>query len=210
MTDSTTPETPVDPEVEAEAPAAAAEAANPEERIAALEAEIADLKDQMLRALADSQNTQRRAQKEVQDARAYAVERFARDLLAIADNLGRALDACSPENREHEAVKPLFVGVEMTERLLADVFSRHGLTRIGAKGETFDPNVHQAVAQFPSEHPANTVAEVMQPGYVLNGRTVRPAMVAVSLGGGQAAAPASETNDEPNEGGGEGRVDISV
>jgi molecular chaperone GrpE len=162
---------------ESAAPDAALEA-NP------LEAELAKARDEMLRALAEVENTRRRAEKQAQEARVYAIDRFARDLLPVADTLSRALQAISPEARQSadEATRTLLDGIELTERSLIDTFARHGLKRVGAKGDAFDPNLHQAVAQAPSEHPANTVLEVLQPGYVLGDRTVRAAMVMVSAG----------------------------
>lgn len=149
-----------------------------------LEAELAKMRDTMLRALADAENTRRRSEKQAQEARVYAIDRFARDLLPVADTLGRALQAISPEARQgaDEATRTLLDGIELTERSLIETFARHGLKRVGAKGDAFDPNLHQAVAQAPSEHPANTVIEVLQPGYVLGDRTVRAAMVMVSAG----------------------------
>lgn len=168
----------------------AAEATAPEAN--ALEAELAKTRDEMLRALAEVENTRRRAEKQAQDARVYAIDRFARDLLPVADTLARALASISPEARQaaDEATRTLIDGVELTERALIDTFERHGLKRIGAKGDAFDPNLHQAVAQAPSEHPANTVIEVLQPGYVLGDRTVRAAMVMVSAGKGAASPQA--------------------
>lgn len=184
----------VDAAEPAEAPEAAADAA-PEDRIAQLEAEAAKARDDMLRALAEVENIRRRSEKQAADARLYAIDRFATDLLPVADTLARALAAISPEQRSSadEASRNLFEGVEMTERTLLEAFSRHGLRRIGAKGEKFDPNLHQAVAQIPSDSPAGTIAEVMQPGFVLAERTLRAAMVAVSLG--RAAQPPSESVD---------------
>jgi molecular chaperone GrpE len=157
-----------------------------------LEAELAKARDEMLRALAEVENTRRRAEKQAQDARVYAIDRFARDLLPVADTLARALQSISPEARgaADEATRTLLDGIELTERSLIDTFARHGLKRVGAKGDAFDPNLHQAVAQAPSDHPANTVIEVLQPGYVLGDRTVRAAMVMVSAG---RAASAPET-----------------
>lgn len=158
--------------------------------IAALEAELAKARDSMLRALADAENTRRRAEKQSVEARVYAIERFAADLLPVADTLSRALQAVPPEVREHpdDALRNLIAGLELTERSLIDAFARHGLKRVGAKGEAFNPNLHQAVAQAPSSVPAGTIAEVMQPGYVLGDRTVRAAMVLVSAGPSGAAA----------------------
>lgn len=177
--------------------------AAPEERIAALEAELAKAKEDMLRALAEAQNVRRRAEKEAGEARIYAIERFARDLLPIADTLARALTAAPAEVRQagDEAMRSLIEGVEMTERTLLEAFGRHQLRPVGAQGDRFDPNLHQAVAQIPSDLPAQHIAEVLQPGFVLGDRTLRPAMVVLSLGQGASSAPAA------NEGGG---VNITV
>ena len=153
-----------------------------------LQAELAKARDDMLRALAEAENTRRRAERQAADARIYAIDRFAADLLPVADTLTRALQAAPPEDRD-EGFRNLLTGVELTERALLDAFSRHGLKRVGAKGEVFDPNVHQAVAQAPGDQPAGTVLEVVQPGYVLGDRTLRAAMVLISTGpsGAQAA-----------------------
>lgn len=179
MTDETNAQLNANPE--AEAPEASA-----------LEAELAKAKDDVLRALAEVENTRRRAERQAQEARAYAIDRFANDLLPVADTLARALDAAPAGWRDNgdDALRNLLTGLEMTERSLIDVFARHGLKRVGAKGETFDPNRHQAVAQIPSSHPAGAIAEVMQPGYVLGDRTLRAAMVAVSAGPGQSGSEA--------------------
>lgn len=157
---------------------------------AALQAELEKGRDALLRALAETENTRRRADKQVQDARTYAIDRFARDLLPVADTLGRALTALSPQIRDgaDEGLRNLIAGLELTERSLIDAFARHGLTRVGEKGDAFDPNLHQAVAQAPSALPAGAVAEVLQPGYVLGERTLRAAMVLVSAGPNGAAA----------------------
>jgi molecular chaperone GrpE len=179
------------------APAEPASVADPatEARIAQLETEFAKAKDDLLRALAEAENTRRRAEKQANDARVYAIDRFANDLLPIADTLSRALEAMTPDARANanDAERTFYEGVELTERALIDAFARHGLKRMGTKGEKFDPNLHQAVAQIPSDVPANHIAEVMQPGFVLGDRTVRAAIVAVSAG--QAAAPPSEGVD---------------
>jgi molecular chaperone GrpE len=155
---------------------------------AALEAELVKARDDMLRALAEAENTRRRAERQVADARAYAIDRFAADMLPIADTLARAL-AAAPREGATEAVSNLVSGLEMTERALVEAFARNGLKRVGAAGETFDPNRHQAVAQAPSEHAAGTVIDVMQPGYMLGDRTLRAAMVLVSAGPAAAAPP---------------------
>ncbi|MBY0562711.1 MAG: nucleotide exchange factor GrpE [Hyphomonadaceae bacterium] len=175
-----------EPNAETQSPA---ESGQPKD-MAALEAELVKARDDMLRALAEAENTRRRAERQAADARAYAIDRFANDLLPVADTLTRALQA-APKESADEAVRSLITGLEMTERSLLDTFARHGLKRVGAQGEPFDPNIHQAVAQAPSEHPAGAVIEVMQPGYVLGERTLRAAMVLVSAGG---VAPAASVD----------------
>lgn len=154
------------------------------------EAELAKARDETLRALAEAENTRRRAERQSQEARAYAIERFAADLLPVADTLGRAL-AAAPNEAADDALRNLVTGLELTERSLLDTFKRHGLKRVGEKGEAFDPKLHQAVAQIPSPLPAGHIAEVMQSGYVLADRTIRAAMVAVSAGPGESAAAPS-------------------
>lgn len=175
-------------EANAEAPEPIEEA--PAKDVAELEAELAKAREDVLRALADAENTRRRAERQAADARAYAIDRFAGDLLPVADTLTRALQA-APRDAADEALRSLITGLEMTERSLLDTFARHGLKRVGVKGEAFDPNIHQAVAHAPSDQPAGTVAEVMQPGYVLGDRTLRAAMVLVSAG---AASPAASVD----------------
>jgi molecular chaperone GrpE len=172
--------------------------------VALLQQQLAEKEDLLLRTLAEHQNILRRAEKQAQDARAFAIDRFAGDLLPVADNLRRALEAVPAEARSNEAFGNLIVGVEMTERLMLEMFAKNGLKAVGAKGEAFDPNLHQAVAQIPSEAPAGAIAEVMQQGFVLNGRTVRPALVALSLGQAASAPPA------PAEAGPGGQVDVTV
>jgi molecular chaperone GrpE len=152
-------------------------------KLQAAQDEIATLKDAGLRALAENENVRRRAEREKTEARLYAIDKFARDLLSVADNLGRAITTAPEAFKGDAAFDGYVTGVEMTERELQGAFERHGLKRIGAKGDKFDPAVHQAVAQIPSEDvAAGEIAEVFQPGYVLGGRTLRAAMVAVSAG----------------------------
>lgn len=165
--------------------------------LAALQADLAKAREDMLRALAEAENTRRRAERQVSDARTYAIDRFAGDLLPVADTLSRAL-AAAPRDSADEALRNLVTGLELTERTFIDTLARHGLKRVGAAGETFDPNLHQAVAQAPSEQPAGIVLEVMQAGYVLGDRTLRAAMVLVSAGPANAAQSVS------------GNVDIKV
>jgi len=162
------------------------EAAAPD--LEALQAELAKARDDMLRALADAENTRRRAERQAVEARAYAIDRFAADLLPVADTLTRAL-AAAPRDDLDEGFRNLLTGVELTERAMVDAFARHGLKRVGARGDVFDPNVHQAVAQAPGDQPAGTVQEVLQHGYVLGDRTLRAAMVLVSAGPAGAPPP---------------------
>jgi molecular chaperone GrpE len=172
----------------------------------ASQTELAAMKDQLLRALAESENVRRRAERSVSDARSYAIEKFARDLLPIADSLQKAIDVIPPEEREAAgSLHTLVDGVELTMKLMTETFARHGVKRVGAKGEAFDPNLHQAVAQIPSDAPAGSIAEVFQHGYALNDRTIRAAMVAVSAGGG--APKAEPSGDTPPP---EGKIDIKV
>lgn len=164
----------------AEAPAPEAGAA--EDRVAKLEAEVAGLKDQLLRSMAEVENTRRRAQRDREDASKYAVASFAKDLVSVADNLRRALEAVPPEGREKdEMLKSLAVGVEATERQLLGAFERAGIKKVDPTGETFDPNFHQVMFEIENTgKPAGTVVQVLQPGYTIHGRLLREAMVGVA------------------------------
>lgn len=161
-----------------EAAAAPSEAARLEE----LERQLAEAKEQVLRALAEAENVRRRAQREVEDAGKYAITRFARDLLSVADNLGRALSSLPADKDTLDPVaKNVLIGVEATERELKAAFERHGITRIDPLGEAFNPEFHQAMMEVPSaELQPGTVAMVMIPGYMLKDRLLRPAMVGVA------------------------------
>jgi len=173
----------------AEAEAASA-ASTPEERIAELEKELAGERDRLLRALAETENTRRRAQRERIDAERYGFAKFAGDLLSVADNLRRALDALPEAEAKDDRAKSMLAGVAATERELLAAFERHGLKRVDPKGERFDHNFHQAVFEVEnSGQPAGTVVEVLQPGYVVHDRLLRPAMVGVAKGGAPAAEP---------------------
>lgn len=149
--------------------------------LAGLRAEVAALKDQALRYAAEAENTRRRAEREVNDARAYAIQKFARDLLGVADNLARAL-AHAPKDGDDPLARNLAIGLEMTQKELMSSFARNGLKRISpAPGEKFDPHLHQAMTEQTSAEVApGAVIEVMQDGYELYGRIVRPAMVVVA------------------------------
>lgn len=158
-----------------------------------LQAEKADLQDKHLRAVAESQNIRRRAQQDVDKERKFGIERFARDLLSVADNLGRALTAV-PEDLD-PAMKNVVVGVQATERELLSVLERHGVTRIKAIGEPFNADFHQAMMEIEDPSvPAGTVVQEMIPGYLLAGRLLRAAMVAVSKGGQSRSFEASNEN----------------
>jgi molecular chaperone GrpE len=168
-----------------------------EERLAAAEAEAAGAKDKLLRALAETENVRRRAQREREDAAKYGASHLARDLINVADNLRRALASVPEGQVKDELTRTLLQGVDATERELLAAFERHGLKRVDPKGERFDHNLHQAVFEVENTgRPAGTVVEVLQPGYVLHDRLLRPAMVGVAKGGAPAAAPEPEGTDD--------------
>ena len=161
----------------------------PESRIAALEKELSEEHDRLLRAVAETENTRRRAQRERVDAERYGFSKFAGDLLSVADNLRRALDSLPESEAKDDRTRSLLEGVAATERELLAAFERHGLKRVEAKGERFDHNFHQAVFEVENTAvPAGTVIEVLQPGYVVHDRLLRPAMVGVAKGGAAAEA----------------------
>jgi molecular chaperone GrpE len=152
-----------------------------EERIATLEAQLAEAKQDVLYARADTQNVRRRLEKDAQDARAYAATGFARDILSVSDNLTRALQAIPEVARNDEKWKGLVVGLEATGRELESVFGKHGISRIAAIGLPLDPNQHQAMIELPSdEAEPGTVVQELQAGYMIKDRLLRPAMVAVA------------------------------
>ena len=167
------------------AEAGAAEAAAEVTREEALAAEAADLKDQLLRALAETENVRRRLQREKEEGVKYAAAGLAKDMLSVADNLRRALDSAEPDALgESEPLKALHDGVEMVERELVTVFERAGINRIEPVGEKFDHDYHQAMFEVPgTDQPNGTVVELLQPGYVMHGRLLRPALVGVAKGG---------------------------
>jgi len=158
-----------------------------EERIAKLEAELAESKDRVLRALAETENLRRRAQREREDAQRYAASSFAKDLLDIADNLHRALASAAGAEVQDERVKALLEGVAATERGLLSAFERHGIRRIEPKiGERFDHNLHQAMFEVEkSGQPAGAVVQLLQIGYQMHDRLLRPALVGVAKGEAQ-------------------------
>ena len=163
---------------------------------AALAKEVADYKDRHLRTLADMENLRRRTDREVADARAYGVSSLARDLIGVADNLRRALEAASESAAAMEGpARGLLEGVELIERELLKVLERHGVKRFDPQGAKFDPNFHQAIFEVPDANiPAGSVAQVIQPGYMIGERVLRPAMVGVSKEGPKPAPSESPTD----------------
>ncbi|MBU4531439.1 MAG: nucleotide exchange factor GrpE [Hoeflea sp.] len=168
--------------------------------MAALAADIEQLKDQRLRMAADMENLRRRTAREISDAKSYAISGFARDMLQVSDNLQRAL-AAVPEQADDatdNGLKTLVEGVELTERAMATALERHGVRKLEPMGQKFDPNFHQAMYEVPNtEVPNNTVVDVVQPGYVIGDRMLRPAMVGVAKGGPKEMAVAAEPGPSP-------------
>lgn len=206
MTDETKKNGPDEAAIElsAEAEAVIADAAEAEAQsaeqepdpIELLKAENADLRDRFLRLAAEMDNLRRRTERDVKDAKSYAIAGFARDMLGVSDNLRRALDAIPAEAKEagEAGLMALIEGVEMTERSMLAAMERHGVKKLEPEGQKFDPNFHQAMFEIPNtDVPNNTVLQVVQAGYVIGERMLRPAMVGVSKGGPKAAA--TETAD---------------
>lgn len=180
-------------------PAGDADAAAEIER---LKAENAEMRDRMMRAVADAENTKRRAEKDAADARKYAASSFVKEILPAVDNLRRAVESV-PEamQAENETVKNLVVGVEMTEKQIIDALAKGGVRKMDPKGEKFSYDHHQAISEATGTgQPAGTIVEVLQPGYMLHDRLLRPAMVVVAKG--DAGAPANDSKDGPKDGGG--------
>jgi molecular chaperone GrpE len=162
---------------------------------AALAKENAELKDRVLRTLAEMENLRRRTEREVTDSRVYAIQSFARDLVGVADNIQRALDAVRESGVALEGpAKALVDGVELTERELLKVLEKNGVRKFDPKGEKFDPNLHQAMFEVPDARvPSGSVVQVIQPGYAIGDRVLRPALVGVSKGGPRTAPTPSAT-----------------
>jgi molecular chaperone GrpE len=187
---------------EAPAPADEASSAGDYEAVVRLVKENEELKDRSLRVAAEMENLRRRTARDVHDARSYAIANFARDMLSVSDNLRRALDAIPPEARESgdAGLKSLAEGVELTERAMLAALERHGVKKLNPEGEKFDPNFHQAMFEVPNpDVPANTVVQVVQEGYSIGDRVLRPAMVGVAKGGPK-AAPAAPAEPGPVDG----------
>jgi molecular chaperone GrpE len=176
-------------------PPAEAAAADP---VAEAQREAAEFKDKLLRTLAEMENLRKRTEREVADARLYGIASFARDVLGVSDNMDRALQALDTELREKAdaAVKALLDGVELTERELHKVLEKHGVRKFSPQGEKFDPNVHQAMFEVESgDAPPGHVAQVIQAGYMIGDRVLRPALVAVA----KAAKRQAAANDNPGD-----------
>ena len=160
--------------------------------VEALRSENAEMKDRVLRTMAEMENLRRRTEKEVRESRQYSVANFARDMLGVSDNLRRALDAISDDARASadEAMRVLIEGVELTEREMINQLEKHGVKKLNPEGERFDPNFHQAMFEVPNtEVPNNTVVQVVQAGYIIGDRVLRLAMVGVSKGGPKERKP---------------------
>jgi molecular chaperone GrpE len=187
------------------APAETADAPpSPEEQISLLAAAVDELRDKFLRAVAESDNVRKRAEREVAEARAYGIANFARDTIGVADNLARALDAIAPEARTNadETLKALLDGVDLTRRELRNTLKKHGVRELDPRGEKFDPNFHQAMYEVPDpEAAAGTVVQVMQTGYAIGDRVLRPALVAVAKGGAKTDAREPAPPPSPERGG---------
>ena len=158
------------------------EADEPENREEELELKISELKDQLLRAVADSENIRKRSEREKEQTRRFGIANFAKDLLSIADNLGRALDA-APKNEDikDDAIKNFVIGIQMTEQELQKAFDNNNIRKIDPIGEKFDYNFHQAMFEVEeTDQEPGVVVQVLQPGYAIDDRILRPAMVGVS------------------------------
>jgi len=204
MTDETTKNGPDAAAAEATADAAAnveneavkEAAAGEPDALELLKAENTELRDRYLRLAAEMDNLRRRTEREVKDAKSYSVAGFARDMLAVSDNLRRAIDAIPPEARAaaDAGLMTLIEGVEMTERSMLSTLERHGVRQLDPVGQKFDPNFHQAMFEVPNtEVPNNTVVQVVQAGFTIGERVLRPAMVGVAKGGPKPEAEAANS-----------------
>ncbi|KAA3513648.1 nucleotide exchange factor GrpE [Agrobacterium vitis] len=184
----------IEPQVQEETHSTVEDAGQENDPTAALQAENAELRDRFLRLAAEMDNLRRRTERDVKDAKSYAVTAFARDMLAVSDNLRRAIDAVPAEAKEEAqaGLTALIEGVEMTERAMLSTLERHGVRKIEPEGQKFDPNFHQAMFEIPNPQvPNNTVVQIVQPGYTIGDRVLRPAMVGVAKGGPKAEATQS-------------------
>lgn len=176
-----------------------AEAAATPDPIDALKAENGDLRDKLLRTIAEMENLRKRTEREVSDTRSYAIAGFARDMLTATDSLSRALMVLPAEARDSAdtTVRSLIDGIEMTEREMQRLLAKHGVKPIEAEGQKFDPHKHQAMFEVPDpSRPEGTVVQVVQAGFAIGDRVLRPAMVGVAKGGGAQGAPAEGAVDK--------------
>jgi molecular chaperone GrpE len=179
------------------APQASIEAPDPFTELENLYAENNGLKDKVLRTLAEMENLRRRTEREVADAKLYGVTAFARDMLTFADNLRRAIESVPPEIRDGAdgPLKTMIEGIDLTERDFVSRLARHGVKKIEPLGQKFDPNLHEALFEVPDPSvPNGTVAQVVEAGYVIGERVLRPAKVGIARGGPRAAAPESRAD----------------
>ena len=187
-------------DINAEANKPAEEAAAPEaDPVDALRSENADLRERLLRTVADMENLRKRTEREIADTRSYAIAGFARDMLTATDSLSRALMVLPAEARESAdgTTKSLIEGIEMTEREMQRLLAKHGVKPIEAEGQKFDPHKHQAMFEVPDpSRPEGTVVQVVQAGFAIGDRVLRPAMVGVAKGGGANGTPAEGTIDK--------------
>ncbi len=168
--------------------------ASPEAQIAQLEQDLAVVKDRMLRLAAELENTRRRADREKQDAAKFGISNFARDMLTVADNFQRALDAAPDGDAPKDVIESFINGIQLTEKEMMSALQRHGVIRLEPAGEKFDPNLHQAIAEVPGNGaPAGIVVDIVQPGFVIGERVLRPAMVTVSSGAEVKDAPSKDS-----------------
>jgi molecular chaperone GrpE len=194
----TAPDAPNAPQPDIFDLAASSEIAREAAQIAGLHEQVADLKDRYLRAVAETENVRRRAEREKADAAQFAFSRFAREMLNIVDNFARATDALKPDVRATipNAAMPIIEGIEATQRELLAILERNGIKRIEAKGQRFNPNLHQAIAEVPgTDVPPGHVIDVVQSGYMIGERLLRAAMVAVAA---QPPAPTAKNGADPN------------
>jgi len=174
----------------------------PAEQVTAALGAAADFKDKLLRTLAEMENLRKRTEREVADARQYAIANFSRDVLAVADNMHRALEAIDSEllTSTDTKMKSLVQGVELTERELMKVLERNGVKKFSPHGEKFDPNLHQAMYEMPDSDAApGSVAQVIQAGYMLGDRVLRPALVAVAKAAPKSSSPSANDNPDPDD-----------
>jgi molecular chaperone GrpE len=195
MSDDTMAQDGFEPRPEIETPAPEADP------VAALQQENAELKDRLLRLAAEMENVRKRLGREIEDTRAYAITKFARDMLTATDSLSRALLVLPPETRDtaEGPLKSLIEGIELTEREMQRLLAVHGVKPIEAEGQKFDPHRHQAMFEVPDPtRPEGTVVQVVQTGYAIGDRVLRPAMVGVAKGGPAATPPAGEAHIDKN------------